>query len=58
MRGGAPLNQFKPFFGTLSHLMDVINCAKFNIDRSRGFGLGDVGKMHVFSESEAVLSTI
>ena len=42
MCGAAPSEPIETIFGTLSHLMDVINSAKFNLDRSRGFGLGDV----------------
>ena len=47
MWGAAPFEPIKTIFGTLSHLMDVINCAKLNIDWSRGFALADVEKMHV-----------
>ena len=41
MWGAAALNQFEQSFGTLSHLMDVINYAKPNLNLLRGFGLGD-----------------
>jgi hypothetical protein len=34
-------------FGTSRDLVDLINCAKFHIDRSRGYGVAGVQKSHV-----------
>ena len=41
-----PLNEFKLFLGTLSHLADVFNSTKFHLDQSRGIGLADAERMH------------
>jgi hypothetical protein len=42
-----PLNRLLSFFCTSRDLADVINCAKFHIDRSRGYGVAGVQKSHV-----------
>jgi hypothetical protein len=42
-----PLNRLLSFFGTSRDLANIINCAKFYIDRSRGYGGVEVQKSHV-----------
>jgi hypothetical protein len=42
-----PLNRLLSFFGASHDLADVINCAKFHINRSRGYGVAGVQKSHV-----------
>ena len=37
----------KTNFGKFNHLRDEINYAKFNVGRSRGFGLGVIRTTHV-----------
>ena len=50
--GGTHSEPIQTIFGTLCHLIDVINYAKFHLDRSMSFGSGDIGKMLVSFESE------
>jgi hypothetical protein len=45
--GEDPTEQIVIIFGTSRDLADVINCAKFHIDRSRGYDGPDVQKSHV-----------
>ena len=45
--GNSSSEPIQTIFGTLSHLVDIINCAKFHLNRSRGFDLEGVWKMHV-----------
>ena len=44
----APSEPIQTIFGTLGHLMDVINYAKFHVDRSRGIGLAGVERNACF----------
>ena len=46
MLGASPSKPIRTIFGTLSRIMHEINCSKFNFDRSRGCGLGDIRKSH------------
>jgi hypothetical protein len=45
--GADPTELIVIIFGTSRDLTDVINCAKFHIDRSRGYGGAGVQKSHV-----------
>jgi hypothetical protein len=45
--GADPTKPIVIIFGTSRELADVINCAKFHIDRSRGYGGAGVQKSHV-----------
>jgi hypothetical protein len=38
--GADPIEPIVIIFGTSRDLADIINCAKFHIDRSRGYGVG------------------
>ena len=59
MWGAAPSEPIETIFGTLSHLMDVINCGKFNLDRPRGvWARGTSEKCMLPFESEVVLNTV
>jgi hypothetical protein len=42
-----PLNRLLSFFAHGRDLANIINCAKFHIDRSRGYGGEGVQKSHV-----------
>ena len=50
----APSEPIHIILGTLSYLIDIINCAKFYLDRSRGFRASE--KRMFASESEVVLN--
>ena len=56
--GTAPSEPIQTNFGSLSHLMDIINFAKFHIDQSKGFDFGDIRKTQCFLESDVVLNTV
>ena len=58
MWGAAPCEPIRTIFGTVGHLVDVINCAKFHVDRSWGFSLGGARKTPLPSASEVVLNTV
>jgi hypothetical protein len=56
-----PLNRLLSFFGTSHDLADVINSAKFHIDRSRGLRRGGGPKIacsHRNAESSIILHCI
>ena len=53
-----PLNQLEPVFGILSHLMNLINCAKFNLALSKGFGLRTSEKRMFPFEIEVALTAV
>ena len=53
-----PSEMIQIMFGTLSHLMDIINCAKFNIDWSTDFGLWTSKKCMFPFESKVVLNNV
>jgi hypothetical protein len=47
MWGANPTERMAIIFGTSRNLADVINCAKFHIDRPRGYGGAGIQKSHV-----------
>lgn len=46
-RGAAPSQWMPTIFGISSKLADVINHAKFHIDKLRGFGLTEARKSYI-----------